>query len=295
MKRVSIITINYNQQQATEELLQSIIALNSYPLLEVIIVDNYSNNNVVPEWTIKYPQFSFIRSNENLGFAGGNNLGILQSTGDYIFLINNDTVITENLIEKLVSFLDENPSYAMVSPKIHYYDPSTMLQYAGFTKMNFYTGRNKCIGQFETDNGQYNKIDKLTYYAHGAAMMLRKNLIDEIGLMPELYFLYYEEMDWCEMFKRAGYKIGICIDALIYHKESLSTGKNSPLRSYYMSKNRLLFVRRNAKLFQRIIFFFYYISFVHARFIRDCIKEKQFAQIPIFAKAIFGSFKNNKF
>jgi GT2 family glycosyltransferase len=292
MKKVSIITVNYNQPQATEELLDSILKLNTYPLLEVLVIDNGSKINMVPEWAVKYPAFRFLRSDVNLGFAGGNNLGIRESIGDYTFLINNDTVITENLIEKLVDFLNNNLEYAVVSPKIHYYTPSTMLQYAGFTKMNFYTARNKCIGQFETDNGQYDNLGKLTHYAHGAAMMLRKRLIDEIGLMPEEYFLYFEEMDWCEMFKRAGYKIGLCINALIYHKESLATGKNSPLKAYYMNRNRLLFVRRNASLRQRCVFYAYYITVLHIRYIVKCLQERQFSHIPIFSKALWWNVRH---
>lgn len=287
MKNVSIITVNYNQPQATEELLDSIIELNTYPQLEIIVVDNGSTINRVPEWTSRYPRFKFIRSEKNLGFAGGNNIGIAESNCDYLFLINNDTVITEKLVDKLVNFLDENPEYGIVSPKIRYYTPNTMLQYAGFTKMNFYTARNKCISQYETDNGQYDQLGKLTYYAHGAAMMLRKDLVNSIGLMPEDYFLYYEEMDWCEMFKRAGYKTGLCINALIYHKESLATGKNSRLKDYYMNRNRLLFVRRNAKPLELLVFFIYSVSVLHAKYIFQCISLGEVGRIPIFSKTIW--------
>lgn len=294
MKHVSIITVNFNQPAATEDLLESIVALNTYPFLEVIVVDNGSQENILPKWIKQYPKYHFIRSQKNLGFAGGNNLGIAESTGDYLFFINNDTIITERLIEKLTYFLNDNQDYATVSPKIHYHTPSTMLQYAGFAKMNFYTGRNKCVGQFETDNGQYDNLDKLTHYAHGAAMMLRKTMIDEVGPMPENYFLYYEEMDWCETFKKAGYKIGLCMDALIYHKESLSTGKNSALKSYYMNRNRLLFIRRNANAFQLSIFYLYFITVLQAKFIVACIKERQFNQIPLFAKALVWNLRNNK-
>jgi GT2 family glycosyltransferase len=293
MKCVSVITVNYNQPQATEELLKSIIQLNTYPLLEVIVVDNGSTENRVPVWKNLYPGFRFIRSEKNLGFAGGNNLGIVESVGDYLFLINNDTVITEKLVEKLAAFLNEHADYGVVSPKIHYDKPRTMLQYAGFTKMNFYTGRNKCIGQFETDNGQYDNLDELTYYAHGAAMMLRRSGVNKVGLMPENYFLYYEEMDWCEMFKRAGYKIGLCTDALIYHKESLSTGKNSSLKSYYMSRNRLLFIRRNAGTIQKVVFFLYYTTVVHALYLLHCIKDHQSKQVFLFAKAVLWNLRNS--
>lgn len=290
MKLVSIITVNYNQPKATEDLLDSIIKLNSYPALEIIVVDNGSKENVVPAWQLKYPAYTFIRSEQNLGFAGGNNIGIAASKGEYLFLINNDTEITKGLIDKLVDFLDTNADYGMVSPKIHYYEPSHMLQYAGFTKMNFITARNKCIAQFETDRGQYDDLPKLTHYAHGAAMMMRKTAVDKVGTMPEVYFLYYEEMDWCEMFKRGGYKIGLCIDALIYHKESLATGKNSKLKAYYMNRNRFLFIRRNASFLQLALFFLYYTTIVHARYIFDCIKDKQLSYIPIFSKGIIWNF-----
>jgi GT2 family glycosyltransferase len=292
MKKVSLITVNYNQPEATEELLQSIIELNTYPLLEVIVVDNASKENKTDEWSKRYPQFSFIRSEENLGFAGGNNLGIRKSSGDYLFLINNDTVITTGLIEKLAAFLHQHIDYAVVSPIINYYAPNTLLQYAGFTKMNFLTARNKCIGQYETNNGQYNAADKLTWYAHGAAMMLRRRAVEKVGLMPEAYFLYYEEMDWCEMFRRAGYKVGLCAKALVYHKESISTGKNSPLKSYYMNRNRLLFVRRNASVSQTILFFLYFSTVVHGRFIIDCLKDKQINQLPLFVKALLWNIKS---
>ena len=293
MNKVSIITVNYNQPEATEALLQSILAKNTYVALEVIVVDNGSKENKTHDWRKQYPKFTFIRSEKNLGFAGGNNLGIANSTGEYLFLINNDTVITEQLIEKLSAFLSAYNDYGMVSPIIHYYTPDSMLQYAGFTKMNFFTARNNCVGQYETNKGQYNNAARLTHYAHGAAMMIRRESLDKVGLMPENYFLYYEEMDWCEMFKRMGFKIGLCTQALIYHKESLSTGKNSPLKSYYMSRNRLLFVRRNASNFQKIIFVFYYSTVVHARYIIDCIRNKQYKQVFLFSKAIGWNIKDS--
>lgn len=99
-------------------------------------------------------------------------------------------------------------------------------------------------------------------------------------------------MDWCEMFKKAGYKIGLCIDALIYHKESLSTGKNSSLKTYYMHRNRLLFIRRNASAFQLAVFYLYFITVLQARFLISCVKHKQFNQIPLFAKALIWNLCN---
>lgn len=227
MRLVSVITVNFNHSDVTDALLDSIYSKNSYAPVEIIVVDNGSDINPVPAWLVKYPAVKFIRSERNLGFAGGNNLGIKEATGDYLLFVNNDTEITEGLIPQLAGTMDTHQDVGMVSPKIRYFDQPEVLQYAGFSRMNYYTARTNCIGQFEKDKGQYDHLTGETGYIHGAAMMVRKAAIDKAGMMPENYFLYYEEMDWCEQVKRAGYKIWVNMQALIYHKESISVGSRS--------------------------------------------------------------------
>jgi GT2 family glycosyltransferase len=292
MKSVSVITVNFNHSYVTDALLDSIFSKTTYPL-EIIVVDNGSDEDPTPAWKIKYPTVKFIRSEVNLGFAGGNNLGIKEATGDYLFFVNNDTEFTEGLVEKLVSTLDAYPEAGMVSPKIRYYDKPDMLQYAGFTPMNYYTMRNKCIGQYETDNGQYDNLTGETGYIHGAAMMLRSEAVRKAGMMPENYFLYYEEMDWCEMMKRAGYTIRVDMQALIYHKESISVGSKSALKEYFMNRNRILFVRRNCSFGIRAIFWPYFLLVVTPRNILGYVKDKQWKFIPVLLKAITWNLTNN--
>ncbi len=289
-KSVSIITVNYNLHHLTEALLHSIFSKNSYPLIEIIVVDNGSITNPVPAWQQQFPAVHFIRSNENLGFAGGNNVGIKAAIGDYLFLVNNDTEFTENLVEELVHTLEDHPDCGIVSPKIRYYDKPNILQYAGYTEMNYFTCRNSCIGQFEEDKGQYDNRTGITGFAHGAAMMIKRETIEKAGLMAENFFLYYEEMDWCEYIKRAGYTIHVNMQALIYHKESMSVGKASPLKEYFMIRNRLLFIRRNAPLFKRISFIVYFILVVSPRNIIQYISNKNYCFIPILFKAITWNF-----
>ena len=274
-KSVSIVTVNFNHSHVTDAMLDSVFAKNTYAPLEIIVVDNGSAVNPIPAWKQKYPSVKFIRSEQNLGFAGGNNLGIQQATGDYLFFINNDTEITEGLIETLVATLEAHPECGIISPKIRYYDQPDILQYAGFTPMNYYTARNNCIGQFEKDNGQYDKLTGETGYIHGAAMMLTRTAMEKAGLMPENYFLYYEEMDWCEMIKRAGYTIRINMQALIYHKESISVGSKSALKEYFMNRNRLLFIRRNCGFGVRTFFWLYFLGIVTPRNILSYMREKQ--------------------
>ncbi|RCH55117.1 glycosyltransferase family 2 protein [Mucilaginibacter hurinus] len=287
MKRVSIITVNFNQSFVTEQLLNSIALTNTYPDIEIIVVDNGSAANSVPEWVVKFPNVIFIRSEINLGFAGGNNIGIAPSTGEFLFLVNNDTEFTPGLVESLVKVLDEHSEVGMVCPKIRYFDQPDMLQYMGFTEMNYYTARNSSIGQFEVDKGQYDHLSGPTGFAHGAAMMLKRECIDKAGLMAENYFLYYEELDWCARIKRAGYQVWLETAALIYHKESVSVGKVSALKEYFMNRNRILFIRKNAPLPSKLVFCMFFILVVTPRNIIRYIKTGHADFVKWLLKAIW--------
>ncbi|TLV02605.1 glycosyltransferase family 2 protein [Dyadobacter luticola] len=292
MKKVSIVTVNFNQPQVTEDLLKSLSEVNTYPDLEIIVVDNGSKVNSVPNWEAAYPGIIFIRSEKNTGFAGGNNIGIRKATGDYLFLINNDTEVTGELIGKLVADMEANPKIGIISPKIHYFDQPEMLQYTGYTPMNYYTARNACIGQFEEDRGQYDSLSGVTGYAHGAAMMIRRQALEKAGGMAENYFLYYEELDWCERIRKAGYEIHVDLSALIYHKESVSVGKRSALKEYFMNRNRILFIRKNAPGLTFFIFCCYFLVAVVPRNIIQYIKNREFSFIPVFIRSITWHFKN---
>jgi GT2 family glycosyltransferase len=265
LKKVSIITVNFNQAALTEELLNSVEIHNSYLPIEIIVIDNGSDIDPTPGWNLQYKNIRFIRSERNLGFAGGNNLAIKEASGDYLFLVNNDTEFTPGLIENLTATLNSKPQIGIISPKILYFDKPDTIQYVGFTRMNMNTGRNRCIGQMEQDRGQYDNTTGPTGFVHGAAMMIRKEAIKKAGLMPELFFLYYEEMDWCEKIRKSGFEIWIEPKARIYHKESMSVGKRSLLKEYFMCRNRILFIRRNAPWFSRLIFYVHLLVLVTPR------------------------------
>lgn len=294
MKKVSIVTVNYNQSAVTEELLSSIKKTNSYSNIEIIVVDNASKTNPIPAWALKYPSIKFIHSAINLGFAGGNNLGIKQATGDYLFLVNNDTEFTPGLIEKLVETLDSNDTVGMISPMIKYFSDKSLIQYAGYTPMNYFTCRNSCIGLRQKDEGQFDHITIPTAYCHGAAMMVRKQAIDQAGLMNEDFFLYYEEMDWCERVIKAGYQAWVNTNALIFHKESVSVGKKSALKAYFMNRNRILFMRRNVPLFNLVIFYIYFMLLVVPRNVVTYTKNGNSSFIPVFFKALWWNFTHAK-
>ena len=212
--------------------------------MEVIVIDNASEQDEASIIAQRFPYIKTIRSGKNLGFAGGNNIGIKEAKGQFLFLINNDTVFKEFNIEPLIKRLESSPNIGIVCPKIRFTWGAKPIQYTGYTPLSKIAVRNQAIGYGEEDKGQYDAPHP-TPYAHGAAMLIKREAIEKVGLMPEDYFLYYEELDWSMMFTRAGYNIWYDPACTIYHKESQSTGQNSPLRTYYITRNRLLLVKRN--------------------------------------------------
>ena len=254
-KKVSIISVVYNQVEVTLDLLQS-LAEQEYRLIEIIIVDNGSTEDTSILKT-KYPEIKLIKSKENLGFAGGNNLGINAAKGHYLFFVNNDTIVPKGTISSLVDNFANTADAGMICPLIAYYDNPNTLQYAGATEINPWTGRNHATG-FQKQMQKSPKI-KETSYAHGAALFTSTALVREIGSMPENYFLYYEELDWAQSFRNAGYKIYVDHSSHILHKESMSTGKSSPLKMYFQTRNRILFMKRNFGGAQLAAFFTFFV------------------------------------
>jgi GT2 family glycosyltransferase len=289
---VSIITVNYNNAKVTAELMVSLRHI-TYPNLEVIVVDNGSVEHPGAAIQKEYPAVKLIMSEKNLGFAGGNNLGIKAATGEYLFLVNNDTEFTEGLIEGLLEVFNQYPDAGVVSPKFHYFFHKGTIEYAGYKAVDTFTGRNSMIGCKEQDNGQYDAFTE-TNYAHGGAMMVSAAAVKKVGLMPEVYFLYYEEFDWCEQFKRHGYKIYYQYKSLIYHKESMTTGKNSPLKTYYITRNRILFMRRNVKLPARSFFVLYFIFLTIPKNTAQFLLKQESVHLKAFWNGILWNLKHPK-
>lgn len=283
---LSIITINYNGLKDTCDLMDSLPLEDTS--LEVIVVDNASKHNEAVQIEQRYPQVKVIHSDRNLGFAGGNNLGIQVALGKYLFFINNDTVFRDKRLEvrgeidSLIQRLESSEEIGMVCPKIRFTGDHHPIQFAGYTPLSRITVRNQAIGCGEADYGQYDTAHP-TPYAHGAAMMVKREAIEKAGMMPECYFLYYEELDWSLMIRRAGYTIWYEPACTIYHKESQATGQDSPLRTYHLTRNRLLFVRRNSPdITSRFLSYLYLICIVA---VKDSIKYLIHLR-PDLAKAV---------
>ena len=256
---LSVITVNYNGLRDTERMIES-LQKHLTIQYELIVVDNGSVRDEASELQLKYPFLITIRSEQNLGFAGGNNLGIKHATSEYLFFLNNDTFVQDDFFSCLIDAMKQNPFLGGLSPKIIFADSEQGIQFAGYTPLSRITLRNHLIGFRQQDTGQFDKPHP-TPYLHGAAMLIRRKAIENAGMMPEIYFLYYEELDWSVQIRRAGYELEYNPSATVYHLESSSTGQESPLKAFYMTRNRLLFAQRNLSGTNRILSVSYQLLF----------------------------------
>lgn len=287
---VSIVTVNYNQTSVTRDLLVSLKAA-TYPNTEIIVVDNGSSDQSITSLKEEFPAITLILTGKNLGFAGGNNRGIEVGKGDFFLLINNDVEVTPGFLEPLVETLQHYPAAGMASSKIVYHNRDEQIQYAGSLQMNAYTGRGKKIGNLEKDHGQHDEVRK-TELGHGACLIVSRKVIEKIGLMPEIYFLYYEEHDWTEQAKRNGFDVYFVGTSKIYHKESVSTGRNTPLKTFYLTRNRLLYLRRNSSGITFVSSLLFFILFSTPKNILNYLLKRDFANLNSYLKAVVWHLKN---
>ncbi|MFZ4398963.1 MAG: glycosyltransferase family 2 protein [Bacteroidales bacterium] len=291
---VSVITVNYNHSADTIAMIYSLKNC-SYKNIEIIVIDNDSQNDDPYIISKTFPDIKLIVLPNNLGFAGGNNEGFRYSTGEYLLLLNNDTELDPGFLEPLVETLQSNSEIGMVSPRLLFYHSPEMktIQYAGACKINLLTGRGRNIGWSEVDNGQYNYVCE-TDYAHGAALMLNREVLTKVGCMPDVFFLYYEEHDWCTAMQKKGLKAYYVGTSKVFHKESVSIGKNSPVKTYYMTRNRIIFLRRNANWinFTIAILFFLLISVPVGVF--RYLKNKESHLLKYYFSAILWNFTHFK-
>jgi GT2 family glycosyltransferase len=263
MPKVFVTLVNYNSSKNTHACLQSLGEINTEGLnLSVVVVDNASTDDSVR--TISNFQFpisnkssiKIIRSEENLGFAGGQNLGIkfaLENGADYVVILNNDVILDKNLIVELFKTLTEEKDCGIVSPKIYFakgyefhkdrYKESELgkvIWYAG-GKIDWKNVIAYHRGVDEVDKGQYEKVEQ-TDYASGCCEMIKKEVFEKVGFFDERYFLYYEDNDLSQRTKKKGFKIYYQPKAMLWHLNAGSAGgSGSALQDYYITRNRLLF------------------------------------------------------
>ena len=252
---VSIILVNYNGSQDTIECIESVLKCD-YKNYNIIVVDNASNdyqelnNNPVFE----NEKVILIRSDENLGFSGGNNIGIKyvsETLPDYVLLLNNDTIVTKGFLSALVESAKKNKNVGIVTGKILYYWNKDTIWFAGgeYSRKNGRTVHCRCDMKDDSDTEK-----KICTFATGCLQLISKDALQKVGLLSEEYFLYSEDVDYCCRIIDAGYSIMYDPSCVIYHKVSASTGKNSRMKQYYMMRNEIAIIRKYSTKKRRALF-----------------------------------------
>lgn len=249
LPKVSVIVLNWNRQADTLECLESLRRVD-YPNFEIIVVDNASTDGSVAAIRRAYPDVIVLQNDDNLGYAAGNNVGIRYAKehgSDYVFILNNDTVVDPQVLTPLVETMEREPDVAVAGSRICYYDRRDIIQCAG-TLIDTSTGAViEEVGNGQRDVGQ--EFPEASYNAaHGCGMMVRCALLDEVGLMDPAFCFYLEEADWCLRFREAGYRVKTVAASKVYHKEGVSMGgSKSPRALYYMARNRRLFLENRLR------------------------------------------------
>jgi len=278
--KVYIIVLNYRNYTDTIECLESLLKL-QYGNKEIIVIDNASpndSNKYLKQWVFenKGQPVEFIANNSNLGYAGGNNVGIRRALKDpkmqFVWVLNNDTIVDSNALTALVEKMNDNLNVGVCGSKLIYNWDRTKIQ--GFGGIY-----NKWVGAVGTIKNE-NEIDKMDYVI-GASMFIRREVLTTIGLLSEDYFLFFEELDYAQRIK-GKYLMSCACDSIVYHKEGASIGakaakpkETSYISDYYTIRNRILITK---KYFPYCLFTVYLGLFIA---IFNRIRRKQYDRIKM--------------
>lgn len=249
--KIAVILLNWNGCNDTLACLESLKAV-TYPSLEIIVVDNGSKDDSVFHIFKRFPEIKLIETGKNLGFAEGNNVGIraaLQNSPDFVFLLNNDTIVAPDVFEGFVTTFSQFPKVGILGAKILLFDQKEIIDHLG-GNWDKKTGTFAFVGQRKKENAIENHPQEIDYVC-GAGMMIKKEVIEKIGLLEPRYFLIWEESDFCFRAKKAGFVTMTCPKSKIWHKVSASFVGGKPHSTYFWWRNRLLWIERNCPLSEK--------------------------------------------
>jgi GT2 family glycosyltransferase len=277
--RIACVVLNYNGREVTLQALASLARM-SYPRFDLLVVDNGSTDGSHAAVAAAFPQVGQVRSERNLGPAGGVNLGLeraLAGAYDYVLVLNNDIEVAPDFLTALVAAAEADPGVGCVGPKAYYHsDPERIWSAGG--RIRFREAVTAEDGEGELDRGQWDR-DREVPYVNGCAMLIRRAALEAAGLWDPTFFLGVEDADFCMRVRRAGYRCRYAHRARLWHLVSHNLGTYRPPRTFNTGRNTALFARRYAGPWQWVKVLAFFAASLPVAFVRELARGNQRAVI----------------
>ncbi|MBT8398886.1 MAG: glycosyltransferase family 2 protein [Rhodothermia bacterium] len=246
--RVSIIVVSWNAVDLLREFMPT-VAATDYPDFEIILADNASEDGSAQWVQNNLPDIRIVRHDRNYAFCGGNNRAYPYATGEYVVFLNNDVKVEPDWLRPLVKQMESDKSIAAIQPKVLSYRQQDRFEYAGaaggfLDRFGYPFARGRIFFKTEIDRGQYDDFRDV-FWATGAAMMIRRSAVDEVGLFDEAFVMHMEEIDLCWRLHRAGLRVAVEPQSVVYHLGAASLAETSPRKAYLNFRNNLLTLYKN--------------------------------------------------
>ncbi len=244
LPRVTSVILNTNRRDDTLACLES-LRQSDYPNQAVIVLDNASSDGSVEAIHMRYPEVQIISLTDNRGYAGNNNAGIqaaIEQGADWVFVLNEDTFLAADAITRLVEIGQNNPDIGMLGPLVYHHNEPDIIQTAGGILDHHWLSSH--AGQNEPDQGQYFAPRQVDWIS-GCAIFVRREVIEQVGMIDERFFYYWEETEWCVRARRGGWSLWVVPTAKLWHKGVQRDYQPGPNVTYYWTRNWLMLLHKH--------------------------------------------------
>jgi len=274
---VAVIVLNWNGTDDTLECLASLMRVD-YPRCEIVAVDNGSQPSPQERIRAAFPSLTYLETAQNLGYAGGNNVGIRHAIAkghDYAFILNNDTVVASDCLTEAVAVAEADSRIAAVGAKVLAFDDPTQV-WVAYGTLTFRKGLVHLIGYHQADDGRFDQLRDVQWVP-GTAILLRRRALEQVGLFDETFFAYHEDVDWCTNAREHGWRVVYAPRVRVLHKAHRSSGGSGFVtpRQYLAGRNMVLFVRKHARWYQSLQFVVFQIATLPLQYLWRCVRGEQ--------------------
>ena len=285
---VFTIILNYNNYTDTIDTIESVLS-SEYDVNSILLIENSSDKTIIRKIRTRFPDLAIIENEKNLGYAGGNNIGIqkaIASGADYIFLLNNDVTLEKDVLKKCVSAMEKSPGCAACQPIIVTFEDEEKIWSAG---TQLYWGYPRLF--LKGAKLQKDGIKPSPFGLVGCAILFRRSALEQTGLFDESLFLLHEETDWCIRAKKMNFSLLIISNAIVSHKISTTIGMFSKIYLYYIGRNWLLVGKKNFSFFRYLYILVTEFLIRFPYYLYHVTKKGQITMIQYYLRGLFDGIR----